>query len=145
MLAQVEADRLMSLLKRLGKQETLIFPSPGESAQWIVKSTDAAESFIVDAQRKSTLKISKCTFQERYRVIDILLRLDVDGPPHDNPDGVEVACPHLHIYREGFEDKWAYPIPPDRFTNSSDLPQTLKEFLAYCNVQNIPPIQGKII
>jgi hypothetical protein len=64
--------------------------------------------------------VSKCTYQERYAVIEILLRLDIDGPPHQNPDGVDVPCPHLHVYREGYGAKWAMPLPAD-FTNPSDL------------------------
>lgn len=145
MLTQADANRLLSLLKRLVKQETLVFPSQGESGQWELKSVDGTEAFIVDAQRKSMIKVSKCTLQERYRVVEILLRLDIDGPPHDNPDGVEVPCPHIHIYREGFEDKWAFPLPVESFSDTTDLPLSLREFLVYCNVQAIPPIQGRIL
>jgi len=143
-LTQAEADALMAMLKRLAKRETLMFPSLGQSSQWEVKSDDGRESFLIDVQRKGMIKITKCTFQERYHVVEILARPDIDGPPHENPDGEEVPCPHLHIYREGFEDKWAFPIPEDRFTDTGELFKSLREFLVYCNVQDIPPIQGGI-
>jgi hypothetical protein len=37
------------------------------------------------------------------------MRLDLDGPPHRNPDDEEIPWPHLHVYREGYGDKWASP------------------------------------
>ena len=51
-----------------------------------------------------------------------------------NPDGKEVASPHLHIYREGFGDKWAYPVPADRFPNVEDAWLTLHDFMQFCNI-----------
>ncbi|KJU85379.1 prophage protein [Candidatus Magnetobacterium bavaricum] len=39
----------------------------------------------------------------------ILLRLCFGGHPHRNPDDTEISSPHLHRYREGYADKWAYP------------------------------------
>lgn len=145
MLTQAEADRLMAMVKRFADQTTIIFPLAGEISQLEVKSVDGRESFLIDVNRKGKVKISKCTYQERYRVIEVLLRLDVDGPPHDNPDGTEVPCPHLHIYREGFAAKWAYPLPVGRFTDTADLANTLREFLEYCNVQDIPSIQRGVL
>jgi hypothetical protein len=72
--------------------------------------------------------------------VEILLRLDIDGPPHVNPDGVEVPSPHLHVYREGYGDKWAEPAPAD-FSDTSNLPRTLEDFLKYCKVERIPLVQ----
>lgn len=88
--------------------------------------------------RKGRLKLSKCTYQERYAVVEILVRLDVDGPPHVNPDGADVPCPHIHLYREGFADKWAYALPTGVFSNTSKLELTFVEFLGYCKVESIP-------
>lgn len=108
-----------------------------------VKSTDNRESFKVDVNRKGRIRLTKCTYQERYASVEVLLRLDIDGPPHENPDGDVVPCPHLHVYKEGFGDRWAYPIP-STFTNTSDLVRTLGEFLMYCKIRNIPDIQRTI-
>ncbi len=32
-----------------------------------------------------------------------------------------IQCPHLHLYVEGFMDKWAIPIPSDKFPKADDL------------------------
>ena len=69
------------------------------------------------------------------------MRLDVNGAPHRNPDGETILCPHLHIYRENFGDKWAYPLPLGKFENLDDLHRTFDDFLAECNVVEPPRIQ----
>jgi len=69
------------------------------------------------------------------------VRLDLDGPAHRNPDGLEIPCPHLHIYREGLGDKWAIPAPIDRYTNAVDLLSTLEAFMQQCNITDPPKIQ----
>lgn len=144
MLDQPTIDRLLALDKLLENGGAIEFPAANTKQQLDVRSVDGLEGFLIDINRRGQIKISKCTYQERYNVIEILLRLDVDGPPHENPDGVEIPCPHLHIYREGFADKWAYPVPAE-FTDTGDLVLTLKEFLWYCRVQNIPPINRPLL
>lgn len=144
MLTQAEADALMAMVKRFADQQTVLFPLPGEMLKRKVKSKDGRESFLIDVNRKGKVSLSKCTYQERYKVIEILIRLDIDGPTHDNPDGAEVPCPHLHIYKEGFADKWAFPLAAGRFSDTADLVKTLQEFLEYCKVQHIPEIQGGV-
>lgn len=64
-----------------------------------------------------------------------MLRLDIEGPAHLNPDGNEIQCPHIHIYKEGYQLKWAYPLNQHIKTNTDDLFQVLIDFLKYNNVQ----------
>jgi len=70
------------------------------------------------------------------------MRLDLDGPPHRNPDDAEVPCPHLHIYREGHGDRWAIPAPTDRYPNTQDLFLTFEAFMNHCNITEPPKIQA---
>jgi len=70
------------------------------------------------------------------------MRLDLDGPVDRNPDGEEILCPHLHIYREGFGDKWAVPAPADVYPNPSDLVSTLSAFMRECRIVDPPAVQG---
>jgi hypothetical protein len=74
----------------------------------------------------------------------VLVRLDFGGSPHRNPDGEEITCPHLHVYQEGFGDKWAVPIPQDKFSDCGNLRQTLDEFMRYCNIVIPPSIQWEL-
>lgn len=143
MLTQQRANELMAMEKYCVDAKSIQFPASGTAAQIEVKSTDDRESFLIDVNRKGRIRLSKCTYQERYAVVEILLRLDVGGPPHENPDGNVISCPHLHIYKEGFGTKWAYAIPIE-FTDTTDLVKTLIEFLNHCKVKDIPQIQRSL-
>jgi hypothetical protein len=144
-LTQQQADDLLALAKRLTSVQTINFPAPGSSIELDATDTGKRESFIIDVQRKGRIKITKCTYQERTHGTEILLRLDVDGPPHDNPDGATILCPHMHVYQEGYDDKWAHPIETGHFDNTSDLAITLKDFLKYCKISPIPQVQPAVL
>lgn len=138
MLTQEKADALMAMAKKFVDQARIEFPLPGQAQQFEAVSEDGHEAFVFDVNRKGKIKLTKCTYQERYAVVEVLLRLDIDGPPHENPDGAEVPCPHLHVYKEGFGDKWANSLPAGVFSDTSNLVTTFREFLGYCNVRSIP-------
>lgn len=107
-------------------------------------SVDQRQTFAVDVNRRS-IAISKCTFNGRTRGSIVLARLDLGGAPHRNPDGEELPCPHLHLYREGYGDKWAFPVPPEAFSDLDSLRTTCDEFLAYFNVIQPPTISRDLI
>jgi hypothetical protein len=80
------------------------FPQPGERLVIPLVSVDKREDFLLDITR-SQINVAKITHQNRARHVVILMRLDIQGAPHRNPDGEVIPCPHLHIYRENFGDK----------------------------------------
>jgi hypothetical protein len=135
MLTQIEADNLIAMPKRIECPTSVGLPIAGELKIFSLVSVDGRESFLLDI-RRSRIKMTKCTYQNRYRKDVPLLRLDINCAPHTNPDGNTIDSPHLHIYREGFEDKWAYSLP-DAFSQEMNLVTKLVEFLDFCNVENI--------
>jgi hypothetical protein len=139
-LTQDEADKLMAMEKRAVDEKDWLFPDAGIRIAIPLASLDKRESFMLDVTR-SQIKLSKATYQNRARTAIILMRLDLDGPPHTNPDGVEIPCPHLHTYREGYGDKRAEPAPPTTYTNTVDLFATFETFMQQCNVTHPPRIQ----
>ena len=142
MLTQVEANALMDMPKRFANPAPIDFPHPGEKAAFDIVSVDERERFLADVNRSGNIRLRKCTYQERYRSIEILVRLDIGGRPHENPDGKVVPCPHLHLYREGYGDSWAQPLPPDHFRNASNLVATFGDFMTFCNITDLPEIQA---
>jgi hypothetical protein len=70
-------------------------------------------------------------YQEQCRASD-------GGAPHRNPDDEEIPCPHLHLYREGYGDRWAVPLPAERFSDAGDPWLLLLEFMQFVNV-TVPP------
>lgn len=153
MLGQSEADTLMTIEKKRASKENYTFPMAGESLTIPIVSLDETESFLLDVNR-GRIRLSKCTYQERYQGIIILVRLDVNGPPHTNPyspeaplpylteyNGASIPCPHLHLYVENYMDKWAIPAPADKFSNTNDLYATLDDFFGFCYIVEPPIVQ----
>jgi hypothetical protein len=139
-LTQTEADALLAMEKRRSDTTEWEYPDLGGRVSVPLVSIDGREWFFLDL-RRARIDLAKGTYQNRGRQVAILARLDFGGAPHRNPDGEEVGSPHLHLYREGFGDKWAYPVPLDRFPNLSDPWQTLEDFMRFCNVVEQPNIR----
>jgi hypothetical protein len=139
-LTQDEANALIEMQKQRIDDKEWSFPSPGDRVAIPLTSLDKRENFMLDVTR-SQLKLTKATYQNRARQAIILMRLDLDGPTHRNPDDQEIPCPHLHIYREGYGDKWATPAPVDRYPNTMDLFSTFEAFMQHCNITDPPSIQ----
>ncbi len=138
-LSEGEATALLKVEKKCVERSLFDFPRPGGKLRVPLLSVDGVTRFALDMGRGS-ISLTKATYQNRVHSTVVLLRLDVDGPPHTNPDGTEIACPHLHVYKEGYGDKWAYPVPED-FASLADLWQTLHDFMQYCNITQIPVLQ----
>ena len=137
-LPQADADALMAMEKHRTDEKAVNFPAPGDRLVIPLISPDKREHFILDVSRFE-IKMTKATYQKRARQVIVLMRLDIDGPPHRNPDGEEIPCPHLHIYREGYGDKWAIPAPTDRYRDPNNLFPTLEAFMQHCNITLPPP------
>jgi hypothetical protein len=90
--------------------ETWDYPSLGGAISIPLTASDRRENFLLDI-RKGRIDLSKGSYQNRSRQVIVLVRLDFGGSIHRNPDNTEVACPHLHVYREGYGDKWAMSLP----------------------------------
>ncbi len=154
-ITQLEADSLIAMEKRRVDDKVWLFPPTGERLGVALLSPDKRENFMLDVTR-ATIRLTKATYQNRARQAIILMRLDLDGPPHSNPDalpsignypwlepykGKTVPCPHLHRYVENFGDKWAIPAPIDRYPNVQDLYSTLEAFMVHCNITEPPRIE----
>lgn len=139
-LTQAEADALLRMEKRRVDETEYDYPGFGGRVTVPLASTDRREAFLLDI-RRARIDLAKGTYQQRGRQVVVLVRLDFGGAPHRNPDGEEIGSPHIHLYREGYGDKWAAPVPGDRFVNVNDPWQTLEDFLRFCHVVDPPVIR----
>lgn len=139
-LTQAEADTLIAMEKHRVNDDKYQFPFTAGSLVLPLQSPDKREQFFLDI-RRGRIDLIRGTYQNRARQVVVLVRLDFGGPPHRNPDDGEIPSPHLHIYREGYGDKWAIPIPGDRFSNISNLWHSLQEFMTFCNITHPPDIE----
>src|SRR3972149_8634104 len=108
MLTQSEADALIAMRKVFVNPDTISL-SPGTDETHDVVGDDKREQFMLDLWR-GTIRLSKIKYQTRGRRVIVLVRLDIDGAPHTNPDGAQLIGTHLHLYREGYEAKWAFSV-----------------------------------
>jgi len=143
MLSQAEADLLLRMEKRRENDQRWQYPKFGGSLRIPLMSVDEKESFMLDIGC-GKINLEKGKLQNRARSVIILARLDYGGAPHRNPDGEEIGSTHLHLYREGYGDKWAHSVDPAIFTNTSDAMKTLNEFMQFCNISVLPMIDGRL-
>jgi len=141
-ISQQEADELIKIEKNVTTNDIYIFPTQINSGKIDVPlvSIDEKEDFILSIKRKQLI-LEKRNHLLRVRKSIVLLRLDIDGPEHTNPNGEKIKGTHLHIYREGFADKWAYELPKETFSDLSDVYQTVVDFMDYCNINRKPNFQ----
>ena len=139
-LTQAEADAMIAMEKHRATEDRSDFPMGGQSLVLPLQSSDKREQFLLDLSR-GRIDLLKVTMQNRGRQVVVLVRLDLGGAPHRNPDDEEIPAPHLHVYREGYGDKWAVPVPADRFHVTGDVWATLEDFLRFCNITQPPHIE----
>ncbi|SCI82388.1 Uncharacterised protein [uncultured Clostridium sp.] len=140
MLTKEEFNILLKKAKVFEDNSPIVLPNNGGKITRNLKSSSSNDEFILNIDRRK-IDLSKIKYQTRHsRTNSIMLRIDTKGPRHQNPDGEYIECPHMHIYRENWGDKWAFPLDPNIFSNVSNLSNLLKEFLIYFNVQDIPNI-----
>lgn len=143
LLTQLEADALIAMDKHRVDETQHAFPSQGGSLRIPLVSVDKRENFFLDISR-GRIDMTKGTYQNRARSSMVLVRLDFGGAPHRNPDNEEIPSPHLHLFREGFADKWAVALPVQEFPNIGNLWRTLEDFMRYCHVVRPPHIAPEL-
>lgn len=142
-LTQNEADQLIAMEKVRLDEQQYYFPDAGSSICAPLTSLDQREAFLLDI-RRGRINLAKATYQNRSQKVMILVRLDIEGTPHRNPDGQEIPTPHLHLYREDYGDKWAIPISESDFPDVTDLYKVMEDFMSYCNITQPPLIERRL-
>lgn len=109
-LTQAEADYLIKMVKRALSDE-IDFPSRNASTEFDVKGNSKQDLFTIKIFR-SKIKHNKYTFGARIKKDGILLlELHINpGNPHTNPDGEIIIGSHWHVYKEGFDRRFAFSV-----------------------------------
>lgn len=152
-ISQSEADALLALPKSFKDDSPLEFAmtSPMDYERTLL-SNDRREEFLLTIERGNRKRV-RLKYQTRARKIVILARLDLDGPAHKNPPespyrpNERLPCPHLHLYREGFESRIAYlldEVPEFSISNPNSGLVWLEDFMKFCNIENVPDIQTTV-
>ena len=132
------AQELIQVFKTIIKTGTYYLPPVGSSNAIELKSVQSTkDKFIVYVNRTSKIVKNKYTLYLHYPE-EGLLRMDVNGPDHINPDGKKIPCPHIHMRMDdsGKWDAYAFDLPAI-FGDTDDCISTLQSFLQYCHTNNI--------
>lgn len=141
MITQEEFEIILGYKKKF-KTDDLIYLYGASQWERGIVSIESNDTFIL-SYHHGIINFEKYTFNNRHPAI-VLLRFDSMGT-HTNPDeeGKIFRGPHVHIYREGFGDKIAFPVSEIGLDkNNLKREVVLPVFLGYCNVQNYPRMQS---
>ncbi|MGX4600293.1 DUF6978 family protein [Faecalimicrobium sp. JNUCC 81] len=140
MLTQDDFTQLMQHFKTFEDNSPIVLPDDGGKIARNLHSKNSNDQFILNIER-GRIDLKKVKYQTRDKATNtVLLRIDTKGPRHLNPDGEFIECPHIHIYKENYGDKWAIPLDATIFSDFCNLSNLLRDFLIYFNVQDIPTI-----
>ena len=141
-MTDLEFMDLMNMQK-LFVEKNCQLPNNGDTKIFDLISNDANEKFLLDVDRKGRIELSKFKLQNRYAQTKLpLVRIDIDSPPHMNPDGTKVSRNHIHIYKDMENDTgnlpWAYDLEGfDGVKFDSDNIQFMDVFISFCEYCHI--------
>ena len=95
-LTNEEFNKLLQLEKIFTTQK-IILPTIGTVDSFELTDVNNRIPFLLDIDRRGKIELSKYKIQNRYAVTEVLVRIDIDSPPHINPDGTKLSRNHIHI------------------------------------------------
>lgn len=110
-MTNIEFDRIIAERKQFDNDNNIIIlPIGGGKVNLIANFTESDE-YINIYLRSSKRNLEKLSQNSTYQDNTILIRIDLEPTaPHQNPDGQIIRESHIHVYKEGFGDKWATPL-----------------------------------
>lgn len=136
-LTKESFEALMSLRKRFTDDATISL-----NTNWTkdLESITTKDKFQLD-YRNSKIEIRKFSINHRTRINTVLVRY-CSLHRHTNPDGTVFPGAHIHLYREGFDDKIAFSVEEILGVNADASKETILEALMkYCNIEDSNSIQ----
>jgi len=132
-LSQDLAERYRNSPKRLKNKETLDLNAEFRIQGEELISDEFGDIFKLDLRKnKIELKVMNCNI--RANDCFVLARLCVNDREHKNPDGIKVGETHLHIYKEGFNDRYAYNPEDHGFSDFDNVPALILQFADFCKI-----------
>jgi len=129
-------ERLMKMAKKF-EDEGVVIPKLGMIESLKVLSEDGRETFYVDCDRKNRIEL-KVKNQNRHSSNTVLFRVEVNCPPHLNPDGTLLSRNHVHIFTEEYGESFAVELDefhPHLFKKWNDFNSLFEDFCEYSNIE----------
>ena len=131
-------------MKKIFLKNNIQLPENNENNSYELKSESTKDRFYIDIDRRGKIEFSKFKLQNRYlQTKQPLVRIDIDSPPHINPDGTKTSRNHIHIYRETEFDTgnlpWAYDLSDFKglvLNEDYSFIHVFHEFCKYCHIDS---------
>lgn len=138
-------------MKKIFLKSNIQLPENNENSSYELKSETTKDRFYLDIDRRGKIEFSKFKLQNRYlQTKQPLVRIDIDSPPHTNPDGTKTSRNHIHIYQETEFDTgnlpWAYDLSDFleiSLNGDYSFTHVFHKFCKYCSI-NSENINGVI-
>lgn len=134
-LSQAEADNKIRLQKAFVDKRPLIINRPYNEKRQLISLYEPIETFYLYITQ-TAIDFGNYSTVTRYFQIPLVRACIDPDKKHTNPDGTQINGPHIHIYREGFLDKFAQPLPKGDFPDLG-IVQFVRAFLRYCSIGDI--------
>ena len=140
-LTQAEANRLIAMLKTTLCNE-INFPERNSATEFDVQGDTKQDLFTIKIFR-SKIRYNKYTLGARIKKDGtILLELHINpSNPHSNPDNTIIIGSHWHVYKEGYDRKFAYPAAD---VNNDDFAENTLLFFEKFNIINKPQVNYQL-
>ncbi len=141
-LTDEDFDRVLHLKKMFDGSISL--PTQNERRFYTLKSEDGTDHFELNIERKTKIELRKIKINHSY-FKEPIIRLEIDAPPHQNPNGIFTERNHIHVYKEGFGMSWAYNLSDfhdELFLLPENFFCVFNDFCVYCNIELDAKLQG---
>lgn len=135
-LSDKEFKYLKDMKKEFIEDWDILLSEPKRTRQ--ITSTDKKEKFLLDYKKWNIS--CKYTYNKRWRNDMVLFRYDI-WVPHTNPDWVRLNWPHIHIFKEWFSMKYAYPASDFWILDTDTIENVLLKIFKQRNIVNTPTIK----
>lgn len=137
-LTQSDAESLIKNKKIVKNIRPIEFNYPIRGGVLEIEVIDEFKNEYVIGIRQRKIELIKRSHNLRYAKSVTLIRIDYDRE-HCNPDGNNVGIPHIHVYKEGFNDKFAYKLSDYGIIieNQTDIKELLNKFLEFINADEV--------
>ncbi len=135
-LRQSQADRLLKVGKFFIDKSPIIINRPLNTQRDLQSVENDEDKFYLNISQ-TAIEFGKYSTITRFFSVP-LARVCIDEDcVHENPDDVIIKGSHIHIYKEGYRDRFAYPLEDYSFSSNTEIAHFLPEFLKFCGIEKI--------